>query len=126
VDPVTFVQSFCENLAAHPTQKRAHAVQRLTPIVSFGKATENGVKTLANSVLKPFFHGEETGEKKYAIRTNSRNNTTLARDDTIRYVASVVEPPHRVDLKDPDLLILVEIYKVSGYHDKRQLHRLNR
>lgn len=34
----------------------------------------------------------------------------------INRVAAIVGPGHRVDLKDYDLLILVDIYKVCNYY----------
>lgn len=37
----------------------------------------------------------------------------MKRDDVIKQVATVVGDKHRVDLKNYDLLILVEIYQVS-------------
>jgi tRNA acetyltransferase TAN1 len=36
----------------------------------------------------------------------------LKREDIIRWVAAAVGPGHEVDLKDFDLLIIVEVYKV--------------
>lgn len=37
----------------------------------------------------------------------------MKRDDVIKKVADVVGPLHSVDLKNFDLLVLVEIYRVS-------------
>lgn len=51
--------------------------------------------------------------EKFAIRPSIRNNKELTRDEVIKTVASIVGPGHKVDLRDYDLLILVEIYKVS-------------
>lgn len=51
-----------------------------------------------------------------------RNHNTLKRDTVIKQVASIVGPGHSVDLKNPDLTILVDIVKVrrqpscDGYH----------
>jgi hypothetical protein len=52
---------------------------------------------------------------QFAIRVNSRNHNVLKRDDIIRRVASVVGPGHKVDLKNYDLLILIELYKVCHH-----------
>jgi tRNA acetyltransferase TAN1 len=38
----------------------------------------------------------------------------MKRDDVIKQVATAVGDKHRVDLKNYDLLILVEIYQVSS------------
>lgn len=37
----------------------------------------------------------------------------MNRDDVIKRVAEIVGPKHSVDLKKFDLLILVEVYRVS-------------
>lgn len=54
-----------------------------------------------------------TGLFKFAIRPNIRNNKDLTRDQVIKTVAAAVGPGHSVDLKDYDLLILVDVYKAS-------------
>ena len=43
-----------------------------------------------------------------------RNHNTLKRDAIIKTIAGLVGQPHRVDLKNYDLLITVEIYKVGS------------
>jgi hypothetical protein len=52
---------------------------------------------------------------QFAIRTNIRNHKTLSRVGIIRQVAEKVGPRHPVDLANFDLLILVEVYKVSVF-----------
>lgn len=51
---------------------------------------------------------------QFAIRPTIRNHHSLTRDGVIKQLADVVGPTHKVDLKHYDLLILVEIYRVSG------------
>jgi len=41
-----------------------------------------------------------------------RNHNTLKRDAIIKMIAGLVGQPHKVDLKNYDLLITVEIYQV--------------
>jgi tRNA acetyltransferase TAN1 len=43
-----------------------------------------------------------------------RNNQIIKRDSLIRQVASIVGSGHRVDLRNPDVFILVEVYKVGN------------
>jgi hypothetical protein len=52
---------------------------------------------------------------QFAIRPSIRNNTELTREEVIKTVAAMVGPGHKVDLGGYDLLILVEIYKVSPH-----------
>ena len=51
---------------------------------------------------------------QFAIRTTIRNHNTLTRDTVIRQVAKLVGSPHSVDLENPDVFILVEVFKVGG------------
>lgn len=41
-----------------------------------------------------------------------RNHNIMKRDAVIKSVAGLVGQPHKVDLKNYDLLIMVEIYQV--------------
>lgn len=65
-------------------------------------------------VLHP---GHITNDKRldlqFCVRPNMRNHNTLKRDAIIKTIAGLVGQPHRVDLKNYDLLITVEIYKVG-------------
>jgi tRNA acetyltransferase TAN1 len=44
-----------------------------------------------------------------------RNHNTMKRDAIIKMVAGLVGQPHKVDLKNYDLLITIEIYQVCAY-----------
>lgn len=55
-----------------------------------------------------------TNRAQYAIRPNVRGNKQLGRDIIIKTVADVVGPDHSVDLKNYDLLILVDVIQVRG------------
>ena len=50
---------------------------------------------------------------QFCVRPNMRNHNTMKRDAIIKTLAGLVGQPHRVDLKNYDLLITVEIYKVG-------------
>lgn len=50
---------------------------------------------------------------QFAIRPSIRANSKFKRDDVIKTVARVVGPGHSVDLKNYDLLILVEVAQVG-------------
>ena len=51
---------------------------------------------------------------QFCVRPNMRNHNTLKRDAIIKMLAGLVGQPHRVDLKNYDLLITVEIYQVGS------------
>ncbi|KAF2400076.1 hypothetical protein EJ06DRAFT_45884 [Trichodelitschia bisporula] len=111
IEPVSFVQAICKDAADSSGRKQCRSVQRLTPISLVGKATEKGLEEVAKEVLRPHFHEPGCAGKKFAIRPNLRNHSLLTRDGVIKQVATAVGPGHQVDLKNYDVLILVELYK---------------
>ena len=111
VEPVSFVLRICQDASGESVKKQTRFIKRLTPMSLMGKATETGLEQVAKAVLAPFFDGEDTPSKKFAIRTTTRDNNLLKRDDIINKVASLVGTKHSVDLKNYDLLILVEVYR---------------
>jgi tRNA acetyltransferase TAN1 len=135
VEPVSFVRRICEDAAKHNAPKRTRFCNRLTPMTLMGKATEEGLEKTAKEVLASHFHPEPrvptkvrsfgtvcywqiTNNVQFAIRPTIRNHTVMKRMEIIQKVASIVGPGHQVDLKNPDVYILVEIYTVSQFnHD---------
>lgn len=115
IEPVDLVLRVCED-AAHSGAKKSRYAQRLSPVTLTATANVEGVKRLAASVLEPHFHKEEGQEPlKFAIRPTIRNHNTMTRDEVIKTVAQSVgsEYGHKVDLKNYDKLILVEIFRSS-------------
>ncbi|KLJ12792.1 hypothetical protein EMPG_12211 [Blastomyces silverae] len=108
LDPVQIAHRLCTEARENPTKKRSRWIQRITPITLTQKVLGGGIEQLSREVLKPHFHSGGPS-KKYAIRTSIRNNTEWTRDTLIPLVAKAVGPGHSVDLKNYDLLILVDI-----------------
>jgi tRNA acetyltransferase TAN1 len=111
IEPVMFVHKICQDIANGAQPKNLRYVKRLTPITATDKATPQGLEAVAKEVLAPHFHGANQVGKKFAIRPSIRNNKEFLRDGVINTIAAAVGPGHKVDLKNYDLLILVEIYK---------------
>ena len=51
---------------------------------------------------------------QFAIRPTLRNHNVLTRDSVVKQLASIIGPGHEVDLKNYELLVVVEIFKVGG------------
>jgi tRNA acetyltransferase TAN1 len=51
---------------------------------------------------------------KYKIEARIRNHTTLSRPTIIQEVAKCVPEGHVVDLDDPEVFVLVEVFKVRS------------
>lgn len=49
---------------------------------------------------------------QYAIRHNIRNHTVFKSDAIIKKIAGLVDTKHKVNLSNPDKVILVEIFQV--------------
>jgi len=118
--PVDFVHRICEDAVARPEGRKHRFVNRLTPMTLLGKATENGIDELGKTVLREHFRlaVDETADESakearasYAIRPTIRNHKTLKRDAIIKQVASLVASTHKVDLTNPEKVILIEIYQ---------------
>ncbi|KAL2001573.1 hypothetical protein VTN02DRAFT_1573 [Thermoascus thermophilus] len=129
IDPVQLVHSLCAEAKANPEKKKGRWVKRMTPVTSIRKTLSVDLESFAKEILKPHFHAGGP-PKKYAIRPSVRSNAKFNRDDIIKTVADVVGPGHSVDLKNYDLMILVDVVQnVIGMSvvgsDYDQLKRFN-
>ena len=119
IEPVAFVQRIMRDAAAEQARKRTRFTQRLSPMSLMGRASEEGLERVAMEVLRSVFRQGESGAvevgngRRFAIRPTIRNHHVLGRDFVIQKVAACVGPGHVVDLKGYEVLILVDVYKVS-------------
>ncbi|KAK9452615.1 hypothetical protein V1511DRAFT_507392 [Dipodascopsis uninucleata] len=128
IDPAKFVHDICHD-ALESKMKSTRYTLRLSPITMTASANEDNLRDLAKKVLAPHFHVENQEPLTFAIRPTSRNHTTLNRDQIIRVVAECVGRPHKVDLANPDITIIVECFKnivgMSAVTDFDKLKRYN-
>ncbi|KAI6801276.1 hypothetical protein KC361_g1892 [Hortaea werneckii] len=130
VEPVSFVQRICEDAVNKKLRRRTKTVKRLSPMSLMGRASAEGLESVAKQVLAPHFHKQPFESRKFAIRPTLRNHSILSRDSIIKQVASIVGPGHVVDLKKYELLIVVEVYQnICGVsvvnNDFERLKRFN-
>ncbi|KAI1362392.1 hypothetical protein F5Y08DRAFT_312314 [Xylaria arbuscula] len=125
VDPLKLVQEICKDAAVANSREllRSRFINKLTPITLTGKATEKGLEDLAKKVLSDHFrladgesdaNGDDDGESNacsYAIRPTLRAHSTLKRTEIIDKVANMISKRHKVDLKNPDKVIIIEIFQ---------------
>lgn len=57
--------------------------------------------------------GLHVNPMQYKIELRMRNHNTLSKATIIEQLAQCVPPEHKVKLEDPELFILVEIWKVN-------------
>jgi len=63
IEPVEFVKRICVDAAAG-VPRRSRFVNRLTPMVMMGKATESGLDEVGKAVLEEVFGAADENEKK--------------------------------------------------------------
>lgn len=111
IDPVEMVHTICRD-ALQTGKSNTRCVKRMTPITKTGKASVEGLEELAKEILAPHFHIGDGQSRTFKIQVTKRNHDkTLSRDVVINRIASLVGEPHKVDLGNPDLTIIVEVYK---------------
>jgi tRNA acetyltransferase TAN1 len=64
VEPVSFIHKICEDAMAEPMRKRTRTAKRLAPMTLMGKATMEGLESVARDVLAPHFHQAPVTPKK--------------------------------------------------------------
>ncbi|KAI1181014.1 hypothetical protein F4777DRAFT_527905 [Nemania sp. FL0916] len=123
IDPLVLVKEICKDAAAATDRSlwRSRFINKLTPVTFTGKAIEKGLEDVVRKVLPDHFRlagdeVEETGKKEdntcsYAIRPTIRAHTTLNRTEVIDKVANMISKQHKVELKTPDKVIIIEIFQ---------------
>jgi tRNA acetyltransferase TAN1 len=64
IEPVSFIHKICEDAMAEPMRKRTRTAKRLAPMTLMGKATMEGLESVARDVLAPHFHQAPVTPKK--------------------------------------------------------------
>ena len=67
VEPVSFIHKICEDAMAEPMRKRTRTAKRLAPMTLMGKATMEGLESVARDVLAPHFHQAPVTPKKVSL-----------------------------------------------------------
>jgi len=118
LDPVDMVHKLCLSAARPVNPQQSRYIKRLTPISNLAKALSQGLEKICEEVLPRYFGAGEDGQvesKTFAIRPTIRNNDKLDRDEVIKLVATRVqelgEGQHKVDLKQYQKGVLVEVYR---------------
>ncbi|KAJ3057738.1 THUMP domain-containing protein 1, partial [Rhizoclosmatium hyalinum] len=112
VCPTTLVQFILNDLNESKIQKTKY-MQRILPAAESCLAFMDQIIPMANRVLPKYFSGEGMEPKKFAVVFSRRNNETVDRETLTPQLAAIATAtvPHTVDLKNPDLCIIVEVFK---------------
>ncbi|KAJ8519042.1 hypothetical protein ONZ45_g3956 [Pleurotus djamor] len=109
VDPVTMVVSHVENVQRTGIS-RTRYTHRLVPSSNTCAANLPDITNLCKEVFDQFFQNNP-GPSSYKIELRIRNHTTHTRDLLIPHIAACLPNNLTVKLDDPEVFILVEIFK---------------
>lgn len=103
-------------------------MQRLTPVSGSCTANITEIQGLCRKIFSAFFSTEDTGRKfSYKIELRFRNHTVLSRDTLIEEVARCLPEGHTVDLDNPEIFILIEVFKsVCGMSIVKDYYKLKK
>ncbi|KZT02615.1 uncharacterized protein LAESUDRAFT_744987 [Laetiporus sulphureus 93-53] len=128
VDPVKLVMRHVENVAQTGVTHTRYT-QRLTPVSATCAANIPEICSLCNRIANSFFESDLEKTYTYKIELRIRNHNTVTRSQLIEELAKCVSERHKVDLNNPEVFILVEIFKsvcgISVVNDYYTLHKFN-
>eukprot|EP01122_Echinamoeba_exundans_P015155 TRINITY_DN7073_c0_g1_i1.p1 TRINITY_DN7073_c0_g1~~TRINITY_DN7073_c0_g1_i1.p1 ORF type:complete len:341 (-),score=73.79 TRINITY_DN7073_c0_g1_i1:30-1052(-) len=113
VVPSDFLKYAFEKFRQDKSMPRKSKVERVLPCDTIVA----GRMHVLTEALKPIIQTHFGGLKpiRYCVMLRTRNNPYLEdKDSIVRDVAALVPPRHIVDLKNPELIILIEIFKSAA------------
>ena len=118
LDASDIVHQLCLKASDSANPQQGRYVKRLTPINYLAKVLSEGLEKASNECLPNAFGPDQEGRVtslKFAIRPTLRNNDKVDRNTVIPAIASQIQElgknEHKVDLKNPDRAVLVEVYR---------------
>ncbi|TFK93951.1 hypothetical protein K466DRAFT_536924 [Polyporus arcularius HHB13444] len=126
VDPVKLVTTHVQNVVNTGVTNTRYS-QRMTPVSGSCVANISEIQALCQRVVKPVFTADPEKKYSYKIELRIRNHNTLTREKLIPELAKCVPEGHTVSLDNPELFILVEIFKsVCGISVVRDYYKLQK
>ncbi|KAJ3900795.1 hypothetical protein F5879DRAFT_971031 [Lentinula edodes] len=111
VDPVQLVETHIQNVKSTGAA-RTRYTHRFVPVSATCYADLSDMQTLCKSVLQSYLAKyDETFSHTYKIELRMRNHTNLTRSAVIEAIAECVPERCKVNLTNPELFLLVEIFK---------------
>lgn len=108
LDPVRLVQAIVDEVKAPTNMPVPRLLVRFMPLSVVCYASVDDVRTAAKPLVDAVFDGEP---RTYAVSLKRRNNSDFPRQDAIDALALLVSDKHTVDLVNPQITILVEVFK---------------
>ncbi|KAF8694620.1 hypothetical protein HU200_038149 [Digitaria exilis] len=108
--PVEIVQNMMSS-AASTRKHMSRFILRVLPVEVSCYASEEEITKAMSPLVEKYFPKECPSGHKFAVLYEARSNTGIDRMKIINAVAKSVPQPHKVDLKNPDKTIIVQIAK---------------
>lgn len=132
VDPVKLVMKHVQNVQETGVTRTKYT-HRLTPVSGTCVANLPELHSLCRRTVTAYCAQEDTEgspkARKYKIELRVRNHNTLTRMEIIQEVAKCMPSNYTVDLDDPDVFVLVEVFKstfgVSIVEDYYRFQKFN-
>ncbi|KAG2107790.1 hypothetical protein BD769DRAFT_1779427 [Suillus cothurnatus] len=132
VDPAKLVTKHVENVQETGVTRTKYT-HRLTPVSGTCVANLPELHSLCRRTVTAYCAQENTEgspkARKYKIELRVRNHNTLTRMEIIQEVAKCMPSNYNVDLDDPDVFVLVEVFKntfgVSIVEDYYRFQKFN-
>jgi tRNA acetyltransferase TAN1 len=105
---IAFIRRLIDNIKSDLYDVRH--IQRVIPLEIICLANLNELEMRAEPLIRAHFKNSQP-PCKFAILFRSRNTQKLQKEETIRRIAAMVDPPHTVDLENPDKMIVIEAFK---------------
>ncbi|KAK0446260.1 hypothetical protein ARMSODRAFT_950217 [Armillaria solidipes] len=126
VDPVRLVETHIRNVQKTGFMRTRYC-HRFVPVSGSCVTNIPEIQALCRSTFEPFFAREPERKYSYKIELRIRNHTSLSRPTIIQTIADCVPEGHVVNLTDPSLFILVEVFKsVLGVAITREYYSLQK
>ncbi|XVF04787.1 hypothetical protein REPUB_Repub05bG0115400 [Reevesia pubescens] len=97
--------------AASTRKHMSRFILRILPVEVACYASEEEITRAMKPLIARYFPVETQNPKKFAVLYEARANSGIERMKIIDSVAKSIPAPHKVDLSNPDMTIVVEIVK---------------
>ncbi|KAG2179754.1 hypothetical protein INT43_003537 [Umbelopsis isabellina] len=115
--PTVFISTLIDYLKSLSAEDRRREIQKTShcsrwiPIDNICNSFLEDISKTFDVMKQTYFTNEQTLQQKVAIVCEVRNNERLNKQDIIKTVAPLLPTTLKVDLKSPDIVIFVSVFK---------------
>lgn len=106
IDVVAVLQNLFDDIKQSGV-RRSRFLIRLSPLTMTSYADLENFERIARPMIEQYFAEDKPDVTSWAVSLQ-RHSTGLPRDETVKFLAGVVPPKYKVDLKKPQVTVVVE------------------